>query len=526
MDDPRDVTPDQSMSGADSAAVVDPSRPSGTNRPRWVKPTMLSAISVLVIGGGTFVGLTLMNGDGGGSPSSSPTASFSPHPSASYPSDTPSRPPRPTATDAPVVELQPFFPDTPAGQVTSFEYLPAAEALPAGIWDETEPGWLLAVYHPVGQEYAGGAFDGPQVLYLVSPTGDLYQVLELDPSLDFELKQWTAGGTTAVVRVSTWTPDGAHYSFGLMDLDLLTGTLVTTSLPLWVEYKYEYVYLGRSIDGNQLWHEIDASLLWEVLPDGTVEEYVIGGDGASGCSATLSPDAERTVISRDRPGTWQPTGESWTSYAWGSGYYYHSLTSFGENGYLATDNDDCAFIAWSDSNTLLFRCKDAFVHDTEYAANTASPIDEHARIVTVTPGQKPGLVGVADAQHVFTAEDPLPNDRGAWVSDGLVAFGGTEGAAGFYGGEYCDSGAYLYDGETFTSLEASTLNPRDNQFGVSSAGGLVYVESSGGCAGEATPATLSVYNPATGETTILVPAPPGAEDFAYGWGLLTWVLGD
>ena len=91
----------------------------------------------------------------------------------------------------------------------------------------------------------------------------------------------------------------------------------------------------------------------------------------------------------------------------------------------------------------------------------------------------------------------------------------------------CGSGVYLFDGETFTKLEASEANPGDSVFETRSPAGLVYVESSGGCWGDGTPSTLSAYDPATGATTYLVGPPPPHDGAPTWWlGLSSWVAGD
>ncbi len=115
------------------------------------------------------------------------------------------------------------------GQVTVDPSLPSALPLPPGIWGQTGPGWVLATYQPQIQTWGDDGISTTtettrQVIYLVSPEGTRYQVLELDPNNPIRIDSWSAGETRAFVACGDFDSEVCSWGSGsTATLDLTTG---------------------------------------------------------------------------------------------------------------------------------------------------------------------------------------------------------------------------------------------------------------------------------------------------------------
>jgi len=147
-----------------------------------------------------------------------PVANPTPTPTFSYASPSPA----PTnTTDADGRALP--------GYVTFNQELPPAQSVAAGLLARTGPGWSLQTYRPQVNEVStvSGVVPGiaatVQVVYLVSPEGKRYQLLDLDPATPIVIESWSAGETVAYV--TQCDPIDCDPAAPIQRLDLLTGAL-------------------------------------------------------------------------------------------------------------------------------------------------------------------------------------------------------------------------------------------------------------------------------------------------------------
>lgn|GEM_PF-1980703 len=113
------------------------------------------------------------------------------------------------------------------GFVTRSADLPPAQAAPSGLLATTGPGWSLQSYRPQVEPVTTvdgvtpGSAATVQVVYLVSPDGKRYQLLELDPAAPIVIESWSAGETSAYV--SQCDPIDCDPAAPVQLLNLLTG---------------------------------------------------------------------------------------------------------------------------------------------------------------------------------------------------------------------------------------------------------------------------------------------------------------
>lgn len=135
------------------------------------------------------------------------------------------------------------------GEVTSDPSLPGASPLPDGIWDETGPGWVLATYRAEASG-AGEHAVGPQVVYLVAPSGERYQVLELPQEPAVRLEEWVAGANTATVLPGAWDPSGSWTGSDWSTLSLTTGEVTSNG---WTGLSPSAQFIDTTADGTPIW---------------------------------------------------------------------------------------------------------------------------------------------------------------------------------------------------------------------------------------------------------------------------------
>ncbi|MGC4174215.1 hypothetical protein [Demequina sp.] len=137
------------------------------------------------------------------------------------------------------------------GFVTVNAELP--QALPAGdgLLATTGAGWSLQTYRPQVEPVTqvSGIVPGyeaaVQVLYLVSPEGKRYQLLELDPTLPIIVDSWTAGESVAYVRQCE--PRECDDATPTQTLDLVTGALTP------IEGAADSMHIGATLPGSVRW---------------------------------------------------------------------------------------------------------------------------------------------------------------------------------------------------------------------------------------------------------------------------------
>lgn len=398
---------------------------------------------------------------------------------------TPAPPPSatPTPTPEPIVE---------AG-------FPTALPLPDGLLAQTGPGWVLTLHRPTPATTDGTAGTAVgQAVFLVSPAGEQYRVVDVPTALAVSLEHWTAGSTTAQVMFGEFSVDGTADGLRPGTLDLLTGTVTARDLVLPDDARY----LGQAAGGVELWTrrgapDTEPGRLYAVPPDGsprvvaevpgTIVEPLVDPTGTRVASPTDDAAGARVVVVAD-----------------GSA---HDVDYSGAG-------DSCSTVAWLDAGHLLASCFD--MTDGETLADWNPALYR----VAVDGDPAPTLVSDLDRGDPF-AEQYVP---GTWVRDGVVAYPGLE--VGDQGGLdlVCATGVYLVGPDGPALLQG----PGDQDatlFEVRSAAGVVYVASGTGCVtGDYSPTVLTAHDLGTGTAVVVAPAPPG-----YGigaQGLTSWVVAD
>jgi len=229
--------------------------------------TGLVAVAAVVVGGGLFYGIAHFGGT---------TAAGPAHPGVT-PSETPSASPSPSDTAI----AMPAF----AGTVTVDPHLPTAQAITPEVWASAGPGWTLISYQERWD------FDlnisGPEVIYMASPQGDLYELTAVEGDT-VEVLAWDAGSTTAAVSVQ---PDGDPPFAGM--LDLVSGEV--TPIDGYAPYIWSLAFLDA--DGAPVWTGNDATSAYvSIAPDGTQSQYTIPSQDGAVELANAQPGAHDCFV--------------------------------------------------------------------------------------------------------------------------------------------------------------------------------------------------------------------------------------
>jgi len=295
---------------------------------------LIAVVAFLVLGViGVLVAVVMRSGVSDDGPG--PKTGFTPTSQASLPA-----PPPPVAP----------------GEVTRDDRLPAALPLPEGALAAADESWLLGVYTLVSDVEVDGSTVpevGPNVVYLSSPEGDLFQVLELSREFHWRLNYWDASSNEALF--GKWDPD--HTLFGddprppdYVWIDLTTGTERPADLG---EVNAEYLnYLGTATDGRLIWLR-SPQQPGEPPTNGPQQVVVDNGDGTADvlieydvgrypANFALSPDHTRIAVGsfsgQDTNVITIATGETAT--------------------FAADDGSACADGDWYDDATLVSVCFD------------------------------------------------------------------------------------------------------------------------------------------------------------------------
>ena len=167
--------------------------------------------------------------------------------------------PTPSSTPSPPVESPAPVPAVTAdaegkalpGFVTVSGELPPAQPAQNGLLEQTSHGWSLQTYRPQVEPVTNldgvtpGFAASVQVVYVVSPDGKRYQLLELDPAKPIVIDSWTAGESVAYVRQCDPLdcPPSTHTEL----LDLHTGELRP------VDSHAAQMHIGATIAGSHRW---------------------------------------------------------------------------------------------------------------------------------------------------------------------------------------------------------------------------------------------------------------------------------
>ena len=389
------------------------------------------------------------------------------------------------------------------GQVTVDPSLPSARPLPAGIWSETGPGWVLATYSPAIITYGADA-NGPtaertrQVVYLVSPAGTRYQVLELDPNDQVRISSWSAGedfayvekcGTDAVCQTQT----GPTYA-----LDLTSGATKPADGP----QKADYVGLTLP-NSTRLWFESSGDA-WPYTGMGTLDR---GGDfvefGTGWTNPRTSPNGAWVSFDHWIPAT--NGGSSSTAVMATSG---NAVQVSGQPG----QGLSCEPYEWTDANLVLEWCTGDPSGDRWFTVNPKT------LKVAEVPSPLPALGQVSVRHDLFLAP-------GVWA--GLY---GTEGALMWTD---ADGTVGIDDHGTLTKLSlldaaGATLK---TVWPGTAVNGVAYFVGHQADVDQGSPETVVAYDVATGRQTVLIPSPPaglaaeyGVSDNGRAEGVTSWVV--
>ena len=425
-------------------------------------------------------------------PAVSPTASSTPTPS-------PSAAPSSTPTSAPVAD--------------DILGLPPTYALPAGLLEQTTPGWVLGIYASLPADFGeiepgvdavpNGAVN---TVVLASPTGDLYRVVDLPEDTGVSLLRWDAGATTAVVRID-WAGDLGQGVEQRAVLDLVTGELTPTDLGLTGSDVFPNQYVGQAADGAELWTQAastDAivSDLFRVAGDGSPPEPV----GLVGYQWLLDPTG-RWLVSNVPSGISAAEPFALLDVVDGGA----TEVAYGVPGQA------CEMVGWLDPGELLAYCLDAADlgdggYDPDEVHDPASLHAAYYRIEVASGGASATLLSRP------SAGEPRPQTwHGGWAGPGTVAFTGTPDPVNDSG---CADEAYLWTG---TTLRPADIDPGATTFTFRS-GQPLLVASDSGCDDTWTPVELRSYDAITGTTTLLAGVPaPTTEVPEWLSGLSSWV---
>jgi hypothetical protein len=234
---------DARLSGEEFAAVH--GRVRRAHARRAALRTSLVAVAVVVLGAAGLYGISRV-----GAVSAADSA-------APLPSGSVSASPSPSPSDTGVA--WPGF----AGTVTVDPHLPDAAAITPAVWASVGPGWALVSYR---EAWGDAPSVGPQVIYLMSPAGDRYELVNV-PGDTVSVLAWEAGSATAVVSVQ---PDGdPPYA---ASMDLVTGAVTETGG--YAPYIWSIAFLDA--DGAPVWTGNDATSAYvAIAADGTQSAYAI-----------------------------------------------------------------------------------------------------------------------------------------------------------------------------------------------------------------------------------------------------------
>jgi hypothetical protein len=213
-------------------------------------------------------------------------------------SPTPSAPvsasPSPSASDASA-----GFPAF-TGVLTQDPHLPQASPITADVWAAATPGWALISYREAWM-LPDRWEAGPQVIYLVSPAGERYELSSV-PGDTLSVLAWDVGSTTAAVSVQ---PEAEPPYEGL--LNLVTGAV--TRMDGYAPSMYSLAFLDD--DGAPVWMGDDSTYSGVKVDANANESQFAFTSGAKAaeiavnhlnfpgidCGEVAPYDAESTIVS-------------------------------------------------------------------------------------------------------------------------------------------------------------------------------------------------------------------------------------
>ena len=395
-----------------------------------------------------------------------------PTPSASVSYDLPS--PVPTVTvDADRRALP--------GYVTESGELPPAQQAPTTLLDQATAGWSLATYRPSVAPVVtvGGVVPGydatVQVVYLISPEGQRFQLLDLDPTVPIVIDSWTAGESIAYVRQCE--PLDCDPATPTQQLNLATGEISPLALDV------AGMRVGATLPGSvRFW--ADGATRAALETDGRLTGYPV-----SWTAVSASPDGLYLAVERARD-------ESPLLSA-GLAVVNAETGRLTDIAMLWPEPLQCTAFRWRADDTLDISCYD--------------PAREEWRVFAVGPG--------AEQMVENKSATATPPAEGPWVEPDF--FVSDDAWAGPY---TADAAARLVSTSTAVGLARNAgfepLAVPDAGVGtarvVASANGSVYVEAEQGSRAESQAGAPQIglksvwrYDLAADRWYELAPLPPG-----------------
>lgn len=408
--------------------------------------------------------------------------------------------PSPSASVIPAVESPSPVPSVTTdaegralpGFVTEHPELPPALPAPDGILDTTAAGWSLQAYRPevapvvLVSGITPGFEPTVQVVYLVSPEGRRYQLLELDPSVPVVIQSWTA--REAVAYVSTCEPLDCDPNSPVQTLDLLTGEIAPVEA-------VEGLHISATLAGSYRW--------WEQPSGGSVLDSRGSLRPLTQRWAAHSVSPSGKYLAVERVGSFNTVASA------GMAIVDPSTGALIDLGRLWSEPLSCEPFRWRVDDALDVHCWD----DSR----------EMWRVFTVGPG--------ATVMKENKAASATPPEEGPWVEPDFFV---TEGVwAGPYSADAGERRRPVATIGLARNAGFEVLTAPDAVAGttriVTSVGGSLYLEASP--AHNPTLVSAWRFDPSTDEWTELAPLPPTgptrgflAGEGSPASGMSSWVV--
>ncbi len=510
MTDERDseAADDGSPSSEDEGAAVDSEADEGgpaesqsflRRLPPWVLATV-AVLAVAVIVEAILIAAPWRS-ESAPQPSPSPSAT-----ATTTPSSTPSASASPTVTASATPQADPDVVSV-GGPVTTDPLLPTAQPISSDVWSRVSDGWVLATYSPAGWDGKTPAKklpDSHNVVYLVSPDGTRYQVLEFTLDSGWRLVWWDGQDSEALFCA----PDPSQNPG--FEYDAACAEFATVSLRTGVITRVDGgptngIFVGTNATGDLIFSRYAYSdttgmviSFWTPQLDKTLE--VSWGYAWPTLDPTGSTLTESGVY---LPHRWELPWDSGASPSPGEPVrvatdVLNAVKGSGKQVDLARPTSDgyCTATGWASSTALLVTCGQSV-----WATYFNDDYDEGPTLwsVPLDGAGSPTLLATLD----YAIDD---NYEGVLVVNGTIVALKSPAIDGV-GGNTAESVALVRDG-VVTDIPSSAYGGAtvESPQRVTAVGGRVYVEW--GAPGEGTNYWyLSAYQLSTGKAKVLLPKP-------------------
>jgi hypothetical protein len=391
------------------------------------------------------------------------------------------------------------------GFVTNDPSLPSASELTDGVWKGVSQGWVLASYSPLSLDGSGSVELPPRarnIVYLVSPGGRRYQALELPADSGWRLVSWRLGDEGAVFCRPKPDSFADGWGFGCADfahIDLRTGDVSPSAAAM-----ESAVFRGLNDAGNLLFVESrpDASAQY-----GFSQVLVVRGTMLQELASIPSPGSWLRVSPSGALGVIVADAADFLTDLYGpSAFVTVNLDNLAVEQHTWSTPDPgatCRMIGWASAQEVLIVCEHPEFPDgfglgsnasTSFWSLGLAPGATAKRIAMLGEGIRDFGAGGVAAGRVVVLTGPIIDGVGGNTMESVAVVSGDAVA---------DVPPSAYGGVAVESPDAVLM-----------VGNRAYVVW--GDPGEGEPALyLSVYDPSTGNATVLIP--PGPVDPQAGF---------